>query len=57
MGRKVEHNRIISNERVRKVRKQKNKILIASEGKNKTEKTYFSNFEDGNRRIKIRLAR
>ncbi len=57
MGRKVEHNRIISNERVRKVRKQKNKILIASEGKNKTEKTYFSNFEDGKKSYNITYAK
>ena len=31
MGRRVEHNRRISNDRVRKVRKQKSKILIAAE--------------------------
>ena len=57
MGRRVEHNRKISNDRVRKVRKQKSKILIAAEGKNKTEKTYFSNFEDGKKSYNITYAR
>ena len=57
MGRRVEHNRIISNDRVRKVRKQKSKILIAAEGKNKTEKTYFSDFEDGKKSYNITYAR
>lgn len=57
MGRIVEHNRRISNDRVRKVRKQKSKILIAAEGKNKTEKTYFSNFEDGKKSYNITYAR
>ena len=38
MGRVKEHNRKISNDRVKKERKQKNKILIAVEGNNKTEK-------------------
>lgn len=57
MGRRVEHNRRISNDRVRKIRKQKSKILIAAEGKNKTEKTYFSNFEDGKKSYNITYAR
>ena len=57
MGRRVEHIRRISNDRVRKVRKQKSKILIAAEGKNKTEKTYFSNFEDGKKSYNITYAR
>lgn len=57
MGRRIEHNRRISNDRVRKVRKQKRKILIAAEGKNKTEKTYFSNFEDGKKTYNITYAR
>lgn len=57
MGRRVEHNRRISNDRVRKVRKQKSKILIAAEGKNKTEKTYLSNFEDGKKSYNITYAR
>lgn len=57
MGRRVEHNRRISNDRVRKVRKQKSKILIAAEGKNKTEKTYFSNFEDDKKSYSITYAR
>lgn len=45
MGRKI------SNDRVRKIRKRKNKILIAVEGTNKTEKIYFSNFDDGKKNI------
>ena len=57
MGRRIEHNRRISNDRVRKVRKQKSKILIAAEGKNKSEKTYFSNFEDGKKTYNITYAR
>ena len=57
MGRRVEHNRRISNDRVRKARKQKSKILIAAEGKNKTEKTYFSNFEDGKKSYNITYVR
>ena len=57
MGRRLEHNRRISNDRVRKVRKQKSKILIAAEGKNKTEKIYFSNFEDGKKSYNITYAR
>lgn len=57
MQRRIEHNRRISNDRVRKVRKQKSKILIAAEGKNKTEKTYFSNFEDGKKTYNITYAR
>ena len=57
MGRRIEHNRKISNDRVRKVRKQKSKILIAAEGKNKTEKIYFSNFEDGKKSYNITYAR
>ena len=43
MGRRIENKRVISNDRVRKERKQKNKIIIAVEGKNKTEKLYFNN--------------
>lgn len=57
MGRRIEHKRKISNDRVRKVRKQKSKVLIAAEGKNKTEKTYFSNFEDGKKSYNITYAR
>lgn len=57
MGRRVEHNRRISNDRVRKARKQKSKILIAAEGKNKTEKRYFSNFEDGKKSYNITYVR
>ncbi len=57
MGRRIERNRKISNDRVRKVRKQKSKILIAAEGKNKTEKIYFSNFEDGKKSYNITFAR
>lgn len=57
MGRGIEQKRRISNDRVRKIRKQKSKILIAAEGKNKTEKTYFSNFEDGKKSYNITFAR
>ena len=57
MGRRIEHNRKISSDRVRKARKQKSKILIAAEGKNKTEKTYFSNFENGKKPYNITYAR
>jgi DUF1680 family protein len=42
VGRRIENKRVISNDRVRKERKQKNKIIIAVEGKNKTEKLYFN---------------
>ena len=38
MGRRIEHNRRISNDRVRKARKQKSKILIAAEGKIKQKR-------------------
>ena len=57
MGRRVEHNRKISNVRVRKLRKPKSKVLIATEGKNKTEKTYFSNFEDSKKSYNVTYAR
>ena len=57
MGRRIEHNRKISNDRVRKLRKPKSKVLIAAEGKNKTEKTYFSNFEDSKKSYNITYAR
>lgn len=53
MGRRVENNRKISSDRVRKIRKQKSKVLIAVEGKNKTEKTYFSNFEDSKKSYNV----
>lgn len=49
--------RIISSDRTRKIRKQKNKILIAVEGKNKTEKLYFNNFDDGNKNYSISFAK
>lgn len=51
MGRKI------SNYRVRKIRKRKNKILIAVEGTNKTEKIYFSNFDDGKKTYTITIAK
>lgn len=34
-------------DRVRKIRKPKNKILISVEKNNKTEKLYFNNFDNG----------
>jgi hypothetical protein len=36
MGRRIEHNRKISSDRIKKLRQPKNKIIIAVEGKNKT---------------------
>lgn len=57
MGTRIEHKRKISNDRVRKKRNPKSKILIAAEGKNKTEKIYFSNFEDGKKSYNITYAR
>lgn len=50
-------NRKISSDRTRKIRKQKNKIIIAAEGKNKTEKIYFNNFDDGKKSYSISFAR
>lgn len=57
MGRGIKYKREISNDRVRKVRKQKNKILIAVEGKNKTEKIYFNNFDNGKKSYSITIAK
>lgn len=57
MGQKIENKRKISSDRVRKVRKQKNKIIIAAEGKNKTEKIYFSHFDDGKKSYSISFAK
>ena len=57
MGRVKEHNRKISNDRVKKEREQKYKILIAVEGNNKTEKLYFSNFEDRSKPYNITFAK
>lgn len=50
-------NRRIISENSRRVRKQKIKILIAAEGKNKTEKLYFSNFDDGRKGYSISFAK
>ena len=41
MGRIINNTRRISKDRVQKIRQQKNKIIIAVEGKNKTEKNIF----------------
>lgn len=57
MGKRIEKNRQISKDRVRKIRKQKNKIIIAVEGKNKTEKIYFNNFDDGKKIIQSHLQK
>jgi len=57
MGRRIEKRRTISNYRVRKEKTPKNKILIAVEGTNKTEKTYFNNFEDKEKNYNISYAR
>lgn len=56
MGR-INTGRKISNDRVRKLRKPKNKIIIAVEGKNKTEKIYFDNFDDGKKKYSITIAK
>lgn len=57
MGRRIKSERQISGGRVRKIRKQKNKIIIAVEGKNKTEKMYFSHFDDGKKSYSISFAK
>lgn len=57
MGRRISDTRRISKDRVRKVRYQKNKIIIAIEGKNKTEKLYFDNFDDGKKSYSIIIAK
>lgn len=57
MGQIIKNKRKISSDRVRKIRKQKNKIIIAAEGKNKTEKTYFNHFDDGNKSYSISFAK
>ncbi len=57
MGRKLTNKRCISSDRKRIIRKQKNKILIAVEGKNKTEKIYFNNFDDGKKNYSISFAK
>ena len=57
MGKRIEqNNRRINGDRVRKIRNQKSKVLIAVEGNNKTEKTYFSNFEDCKKSYNITYA-
>ena len=57
MGKRVDKNRKISKDRVRNNRKPKNKIIIAVEGKNKTEKLYFNNFDDGKKSYSIMFAK
>lgn len=57
MGQRVDKNRKISKDRVRNNRKPKNKIIIAVEGKNKTEKLYFNNFDDGKKSYSIMFAK
>ena len=49
--------RRISKDRIGKPRNKKNKIIIAVEGKNKTEKIYFDNFDDGKKNYSITIAR
>ncbi len=49
--------RKISKARVRTLRKRKIKIIIAVEGKNKTEKLYFDNFDDGKKAYSITIAK
>ena len=57
MGRRITKNRKISSDRVGKIRNPKAKIIIAVEGKNKTEKIYFSNFDDGKKEYSISFAK
>lgn len=57
MGQRVDNKRRISSDRARKIRKQKNKIIIAAEGKNKTEKIYFNHFDDGKKSYSISFAK
>ena len=57
MGQRLTKNRRISKDRVRKLRIPKKKIIIAAEGKNKTEKTYFSNFDNGKKSYSISFAK
>ena len=57
MGRRINNTRRISNDRVRKIRQHKNKIIIAVEGKNKTEKLYFDNFDNGKQSYSITIAK
>lgn len=57
MGRRISDTRRISKDRVRKVRQHKNKIIIAVEGKNKTEKLYFDNFDNGKKSYSITIAK
>lgn len=57
MGRRIEQTRKISSDRVRKIRNPKNKIIIAVEGKNKTERLYFNNFDDGKKPYSISIAK
>lgn len=56
MERRV-NKRKISKDRIKKERKPKNTILIALEGKNKTEKIYFNNFDDGKKPYSILFAK
>lgn len=57
MARGIEENRKISIDRVKKHRYKKNNILIAVEGKNKTEKIYFNNFEKNTKNYNIVYAK
>lgn len=57
MGKGISKTRQISSDRVGKKRKQKNKIIIAVEGKNKTEKIYFSHYDNGKKGYSISFAK
>jgi len=57
MGRRIENNRKISNDRVNRNKKRKRNIIIAVEGKNKTEKIYFNNFEKNTKNFNISYAK
>lgn len=55
MSVKVKRN--INNYRVGKSRCVKNKIIIAVEGVNKTERLYFNNFDNGKQKYSITIAK
>ena len=56
MGRRVDVTRKISSDRVGIKRNQKNKIIMAVEGANKTEKIYFNNYRTGKENYTITFA-
>jgi len=57
MGRRIKDNRKISKDRVRKVRQQKNKIIIAVEGKIKQKNYILKILIMGNNLIQLLLPK